>query len=161
MQESVQRIRTRAPSLRYSLVLPIYNEEEVLPRLVERISALTAKLDGDTEVIFVDDGSSDRSVSYLRGMVAAEPSFRLIELSRNFGHQIAISAGMEAASGEAVIVMDADLQDPPEVVLDLVAKWKDGFEIVYARRVSRKGETLFKRVTASLFYRLLERMTPV
>ncbi|WP_245459009.1 glycosyltransferase [Mesorhizobium sp. M1A.F.Ca.IN.022.06.1.1] len=113
MQESVQRIRTRAPSLRYSLVLPIYNEEEVLPRLVERISALTAKLDGDTEVIFVDDGSSDRSVSYLRGMVAAEPSFRLIELSRNFGHQIAISAGMEAASGEAVIVMDADLQDPP------------------------------------------------
>lgn len=161
MQESVQRIRTRAPSLRYSLVLPIYNEEEVLPRLVERISALTAKLDGDTEVIFVDDGSSDRSVSYLRGMVAAEPSFRLIELSRNFGHQIAISAGMEAASGEAVIVMDADLQDPPEVVLDLVAKWKDGFEIVYARRVSRKGETWFKRVTASLFYRLLERMTPV
>ncbi|RUW66833.1 glycosyltransferase, partial [Mesorhizobium sp. M1E.F.Ca.ET.063.01.1.1] len=124
-------------------------------------SALIAKLDGEAEVIFVDDGSSDRSVSYLRRMVAAEPSFRLIELSRNFGHQIAITAGMEAAAGEAVIVMDADLQDPPEVVLDLVAKWKEGFEIVYARRVRREGETWFKRFTASLFYRLLERMTPV
>lgn len=164
MRDSViQGIRTRAnvPSPRYSLVLPIYNEEEVLPLLVERISALIGRLDGETEVIFVDDGSRDRSALYLRRMVAAEPSFRLIELSRNFGHQIAITAGMEAATGEAVIVMDADLQDPPEVVLDLVAKWKDGFEIVYARRVRREGESWFKRFSASLFYRVLEKMTPV
>ncbi|TGQ03230.1 glycosyltransferase, partial [Mesorhizobium sp. M00.F.Ca.ET.217.01.1.1] len=92
-------------------------------------------------------------------MVAAEPRFRLIELSRNFGHQIAITAGMEAAAGEAIIVMDADLQDPPEVVLDLVAKWKEGFEIVYARRTRREGESWFKRMSASLFYRVLEKMT--
>ncbi|MER8974203.1 MULTISPECIES: glycosyltransferase family 2 protein [unclassified Mesorhizobium] len=148
-------------SPRYSLVLPIYNEEQVLPRLVERIRSLIRRLDGETEAIFVDDGSHDGSVKYLRSVIAAEPRFRLIELSRNFGHQIAITAGMDAAAGDAVIVMDADLQDPPEVVLDLVAKWKEGFEIVYARRVKREGESWFKRLTASLFYRLLEKMTPV
>jgi dolichol-phosphate mannosyltransferase len=142
-------------------VIPICNEEEVLPRLIGRIKLLLRRLDGEAEVIFVDDGSEDGSVGYLREMIAAEPGFRLVELSRNFGHQIAITAGMEAARGDAVIVMDADLQDPPEVVLDLVAKWKEGFEIVYARRVSRQGETWFKRFTARLFYRLLERMTPV
>jgi dolichol-phosphate mannosyltransferase len=146
---------------RYSLVIPICNEEEVLPRLIGRIKLLLRRLDGEAEVIFVDDGSKDGSVGYLREMIAAETSFRLVELSRNFGHQIAITAGMEAAKGDAVIVMDADLQDPPEVVLDLVAKWKEGFEIVYARRISRQGETWFKRFTARLFYRLLERMTPV
>jgi dolichol-phosphate mannosyltransferase len=146
---------------RYSLVIPICDEEEVLPRLVGRIKLLLRRLDGEAEVIFVDDGSRDGGVGYLREMVAAEPGFRLVELSRNFGHQIAITAGMEAARGDAVIVMDADLQDPPEVVLDLVAKWKEGFEIVYARRISRQGETWFKRFTARLFYRLLERMTTV
>lgn len=146
---------------RYSLVIPIYNEVEVLPRLVARIRSLLAELDGEAEVIFVDDGSKDGSVDHLRQAVAAEPHFRLIELSRNFGHQIAITAGMDVARGDAVIVMDADLQDPPEVVLDLVAKWKEGYEIVYARRVARKGETWFKRFTASLFYRLMEKMTSV
>jgi glycosyltransferase involved in cell wall biosynthesis len=146
---------------RYSLVIPIYNEEEVLPRLIGRIKLLLRRLDGAAEVIFIDDGSQDGSVSYLRQVIAADSGFRLIELSRNFGHQIAITAGMDAARGEAVIVMDADLQDPPEVVLDLVAKWKEGFEIVCARRVSRQGETWFKRFTARLFYRLLRRMTTV
>ncbi|AZO48828.1 MAG: glycosyltransferase family 2 protein [Mesorhizobium sp.] len=159
MQGIRTRVNVQCP--RYSLVLPIYNEEEVLPRLVERINLLVDQLDAETEVIFVDDGSLDGSVKYLRRVVAAEPSFRLIEFSRNFGHQIAITAGMEAAAGEAVIVMDADLQDPPEVVLDLVAKWKEGFEIVYARRTRRQGESWFKRLSASLFYRLLEKMTPV
>ncbi|WP_338001460.1 glycosyltransferase family 2 protein [Aminobacter anthyllidis] len=160
---SIQSIRAkrRVASPRYSLVIPIYNEEEVLPKLVERIRTLLCQLDGESEAIFVDDGSHDKSAELLRNMVAVEPRFRLIELSRNFGHQIAITAGMNAATGDAVIVMDADLQDPPEVVLDLVAKWKEGFEIVYARRVKREGESLFKRITASLFYRLLERMTSV
>jgi dolichol-phosphate mannosyltransferase len=142
-------------------VIPICNEEEVLPRLIGRIKLLLRRLDGDAEVICIDDGSRDGSVSYLRQVIAAESGFRLIELSRNFGHQIAITAGMDAARGEAVIVMDADLQDPPEVVLDLVAKWKEGYEIVCARRVSRQGETWFKRFTARLFYRLLRRMTTV
>ncbi|WP_353645476.1 glycosyltransferase family 2 protein [Mesorhizobium sp. WSM2239] len=146
---------------RYSLVIPICNEEEVLPRLIGRIKLLLHRLDGDAEVIFIDDGSRDGSVNCLREVIAAESGFRLIELSRNFGHQIAITAGMDAAKGDAVIVMDADLQDPPEVVLDLVAKWKEGFEIVCARRVSRQGETWFKRFTARVFYRLLRRMTTV
>jgi glycosyltransferase involved in cell wall biosynthesis len=145
----------------YSLVIPIFNEEAVLPLLVRRIAMLLDVLDANAEAIFVDDGSSDTSVIYLRGMVAQEPRFRLIELSRNFGHQIAISAGMDAAVGEAVIVMDADLQDPPEIVLDLIAKWKEGYEIVHARRIKRDGDTLFKRVTANLFYRFLEKMTSV
>ena len=148
-------------SPRYSLVIPICNEEEVLPRLIARIRSLLRQLDAEAEVIFVDDGSRDGSVRYLRAMIATGPGFRLIELSRNFGHQIAITAGMDAARGEAVIVMDADLQDPPEIVLDLVAKWKQGFEIVYGQRLSRQGETWFKRVTARLFYRLLEWMAPV
>ncbi|TIU18505.1 MAG: glycosyltransferase, partial [Mesorhizobium sp.] len=129
MRDSViQNIRTAVTVSppRYSLVLPIYNEEQVLPRLIERISWLVGRLDGETEAIFVDDGSLDGSVEYLRNVLAVEPRFRLIELSRNFGHQVAITAGMDAAAGDAVIVMDADLQDPPEVVLDLVAKWKEG-----------------------------------
>ncbi|WP_246688512.1 MULTISPECIES: glycosyltransferase family 2 protein [unclassified Mesorhizobium] len=149
----------RAPV--YSLVIPIFNEEAVLPLLVRRITALLDKFDAGAEAIFVDDGSQDTSVIFLRGMAATDQRFRLIELSRNFGHQIAITAGMDAAAGEAVIVMDADLQDPPEVVLDLVAKWKEGYEIVYARRTKREGETLFKRASASLFYRALEQMTSV
>lgn len=146
---------------RYSLILPIFNEEAVLPLLVRRLRQLVEKLDAPAEIIFVDDGSRDTSAIFLRGLAASEPNVRLIELSRNFGHQIAITAGMDAARGEAVIVMDADLQDPPEVVLDLIAKWKEGYEIVYARRVRREGETLFKRVSASVFYRLLNKMTAV
>ncbi len=150
-----------AASPTYSLVIPIYNEEAVLPLLVRRIGGLLDRLDGAAEAVFVDDGSRDTSAIFLRAMSERDRRFRLIELSRNFGHQIAITAGMDAAAGDAVIVMDADLQDPPEVVLDLVAKWKEGYEIVYARRVRRDGETLFKRLTANLYYRLLRSMTSV
>ncbi len=145
----------------YSLVIPIYNEEAVLPLLVRRIGWLLDALDGEAEAIFIDDGSKDTSAIFLRGMAERDRRFRLIELSRNFGHQIAITAGMDAARGEAVIVMDADLQDPPEVVLDLVAKWREGFDIVYARRLKRVGETRFKRLTAAAYYRVLSAMTSV
>ena len=145
----------------YSLVLPIFNEEAVLPLLSRRIAELLDELDGPSEAIFVDDGSSDTSVIYLREMAKQDERFRLIELSRNFGHQIAITAGMDAATGDAVIVMDADLQDPPEVVFSLIEKWKEGFEIVYAKRVKRDGETQFKKLTANLYYRILNRMTSV
>jgi polyisoprenyl-phosphate glycosyltransferase len=147
--------------VRYSLVIPIYNEEAVLPLLVPRIRALLDRLEGSSEAIFVDDGSIDTSAIWMREMAAMEPRFRLIELSRNFGHQVAITAGMDAARGDAVVVMDADLQDPPDLVLDLVAKWREGFEIVYAKRVRRDGETRFKRFSASLFYRLLAKLTSV
>lgn len=145
----------------YSLVIPIYNEEAVLPLLVKRIKELVAKIDEPVEVIFVDDGSRDASVPYLRFAAGECRNFRVLELSRNFGHQVAITAGMDVARGQAVVVMDADLQDPPEVVLELIAKWKEGFEIVYARRIKREGETAFKRITANLYYRTLEKMTSV
>ncbi len=158
-QKNVQRGAADRPT--YSLVLPIFNEEAVLPILSKRITELLDNLDGPCEAIFVDDGSSDTSVIYLRELVRQDKRFKLIELSRNFGHQIAITAGMDAAAGDAVIVMDADLQDPPEVVFDLIAKWKEGFEIVYAKRIRREGETWFKKASANLFCRLLDRMTSV
>ena len=145
----------------YSLVIPIYNEEAVLPILLHRLDRLLERLDGAAEVIIVDDGSRDGGGIVAAGRAQDDPRYRYLALSRNFGHQIAISAGMDVAAGDAVIVMDADLQDPPEVVLDLIARWKEGFEIVYARRLSRDGESGLKRWTASLFYRFLRLVTAV
>jgi dolichol-phosphate mannosyltransferase len=147
--------------IRYSIVIPIFNEEAVLPILLRRIDALMDSLDGPAETIFVDDGSSDTSSIVLRAKAKDDPRCRYIGLSRNFGHQTAITAGMDAASGDAVVVMDADLQDPPEVVLGLIERWKEGFDIVYARRVTREGESGFKRLSARLFYRLLGRLASV
>jgi dolichol-phosphate mannosyltransferase len=145
----------------YSLVLPIFNEEAVIPLLMKRLDDLMGKFDAPAEVIFVDDGSKDTGPIVLEAKARADQRYRFVKLSRNFGHQIAITTGMERARGQAVIVMDADLQDPPEVVLDMVAKWKEGFEIVYAQRLTRDGETAFKRVTADLFYRLIARLSEV
>lgn len=147
--------------VRYSLVIPIYNEQAVLPMLLRRIDVLLDELDGPAEAIFVDDGSADTSPIILEAKAKDDPRYRFIRLTRNFGHQIAITAGMEAASGDAVVVMDADLQDPPEVVLQLAERWKEGFDIVYARRLSREGEGAFKRVTATVFYKLLGRLSSV
>ncbi|MCC7348116.1 MAG: glycosyltransferase family 2 protein [Variibacter sp.] len=150
-----------AGGVRYSLVLPIYNEQPVLPLLLARVDALLGDLDAPAEAIFVDDGSADASAALLEQKVKADPRYRLIKLTRNFGHQIAITAGMAAASGEAVIVMDADLQDPPEVVPQLIARWQEGYDIVYARRLSREGEGAFKRFTAAVFYKFLEKLSHV
>jgi polyisoprenyl-phosphate glycosyltransferase len=148
-------------SIRYSLVIPVFNEEAVLPVLLRRLDLVLSRLDGPAEAIFVDDGSSDSSSIVLRALATRDPRYRYIGLSRNFGHQIAITAGMDAAQGEAIIVMDADLQDPPEVIEQLIAKWQEGNDIVHARRLSRDGESRFKRATAHLFYRLLGRMSSV
>jgi polyisoprenyl-phosphate glycosyltransferase len=146
---------------RYSIVVPVFNEQAVLPVLLRRLDTLMAGLDGVTETIFVDDGSSDTSSIILRAKAKDDPRYRFIGLSRNFGHQIAITAGMDAASGDAVIVMDADLQDPPEIVGQMIEKWKEGYEVVYGRRLSREGESAFKQWTASLFYKLLGRLSTV
>ena len=154
-------IHREAGRPRYSLVIPVFNEEAILPVLLRRIDRLMDQLDGPAEAIFVDDGSRDTSGIVLAAKARDDARYRYIALARNFGHQIAITAGMEAAAGDAVVVMDADLQDPPEVVLDLVAKWQEGFEVVYARRVTRSGESRFKRWSAALFYRLLRRLTSV
>jgi dolichol-phosphate mannosyltransferase len=145
----------------YSFVLPIFNEEAVIPLLLKRLDDLFARLDQPAEVIFVDDGSRDTSPIVLEAKARSDARYRFIKLSRNFGHQIAITTGMEHAAGDAVIVMDADLQDPPEVVLEMIEKWRQGFEIVYAERLTREGESVFKRLTADLFYRLIARLGEV
>lgn len=148
-------------AVRYSIVIPIFNEEAVLPILLRRIDALMDKLDAPAETIFVDDGSTDCSSIVLEAKARDDHRCRYIGLTRNFGHQIAITAGMDAANGDAVVVMDGDLQDPPEVVLDMIAKWKEGNHIVYGRRLEREGEGAFKRWTAGLFYRLLGRLSAI
>lgn len=145
----------------FSLVIPIFNEEAVLPLLLKRIDELLSQIAEPTEVIFVDDGSRDTSGIVLAARARSDGRIRYIALSRNFGHQIAISAGMDAASGQAVIVMDADLQDPPEVVHELIRQWREGYEIVHARRKTRQGESRFKLWTAALFYRGLRLLTSV
>jgi dolichol-phosphate mannosyltransferase len=142
----------------YSLVVPIFNEEAVIPILLKRVDALLEALDAEGEVIVVDDGSDDTGAIVIEAKARADKRYRLIRLSRNFGHQIAITVGLDHAAGRAVIVMDADLQDPPEVVLEMIAKWKEGYDVVSAERASRQGESRFKRATADLFYRLMARL---
>ena len=142
-----------------SVVVPVYNEAQVLPVLYRRLTAALTALALPYEIVLVDDGSSDRSPEILRDLRREDARVRYITLSRNFGHQIAISAGLDHASGDCVIVMDADLQDPPETIGALVARWREGFDVVFAVRAQRRGESIFKRGTAALFYRLFRRMT--
>lgn len=138
-----------------SLVLPVYNEEPVLGELERRLKDFLSSVGVSHEVIFVDDGSKDRSREMLRGICQRNPEFKLVSLSRNFGHQLAITAGVDYACGEAVVVMDADLQDPPEIVSSMLEKFREGFDVVYAVRRKRAGESWFKLATAAMFYRLL------
>lgn len=145
----------------YSFILPVFNEEEVLPSLFDRLFALADSLEGRAEFIFVDDGSTDSSIDIILNERSNDSRVKALTFSRNFGHQIAITAGMDLAQGQAIIVMDADLQDSPEIVLKMVQKWQQGYEVVYAKRLSRDGETAFKKITATVFYRLLNRMTQV
>jgi glycosyltransferase involved in cell wall biosynthesis len=147
--------------IRYSIVVPVFNEEAVLPILLRRLDILMDALDGAAEAIFVDDASTDCSSIVLHAKAKDDPRYRYIRLSRNFGHQVAITAGMDAAAGDAVIVMDADLQDPPEVVGEMIARWREGYDVVYGKRISREGDSKFKRWTASAFYRLLAKLSSV
>lgn len=148
---------SRAPT--YSFVIPVFNEADGLEELHRRLTALAVKLDGPSEFILIDDGSGDESYGKMQALRADDPRYRLIQLSRNFGHQIAVTAGIDAAAGEAVVILDADLQDPPEAVLEMAKRWREGYEVVYAVRRHRKGESAFKRFTAQCFYRLLRRLT--
>lgn len=147
------------PNPTYSIVVPIFNEEESIPELFRRMMAVLDSLDGPSELILVNDGSRDRSLELLRDLPSRDPRVKVLSFSRNFGHQMAITAGIDYALGDAVVVIDADLQDPPEVILDLAKAWRAGAELVYAQRSERKGETFFKRFTASFFYRLISSMT--
>jgi glycosyltransferase involved in cell wall biosynthesis len=145
----------------YSLVVPAFNEEGVIAELAARLAAVMDALDEEAEAILVDDGSTDRTFELMREAAEADPRFRVVRLSRNFGHQVALTAGVDASAGDAVVVLDADLQDPPEVVLQLAARWREGFDVVYAVRDVRDGETPFKRVTAAAFYRAFNRISEV
>ncbi|MCS7243034.1 MAG: glycosyltransferase family 2 protein [Candidatus Caldatribacterium sp.] len=147
--------------VRLSVVVPVFNEEEVLPETYRRLTEVMEGLALPYEIVFVDDGSKDQSPRLLDELARRDPRVRVIHFSRNFGHQAAITAGLDYARGEAVVVIDADLQDPPEVIPEMVAKWQEGYEVVYGQRVRREGETLFKRLTASFFYRLLRFMTDI
>jgi polyisoprenyl-phosphate glycosyltransferase len=145
----------------YSFVIPVFNEREALLPLYERLLPTLEQLDGTAEVILVDDGSEDDSFDQMMELSLKDERFKVLQLSRNFGHQTAITAGLDFAAGNAVVVMDADLQDPPEMVLTMAQRWREGFDVVYAVRRERHGENRFKRFSAATFYRILRRLTDV
>jgi polyisoprenyl-phosphate glycosyltransferase len=142
-----------------TIVIPVYNEAEVLPTLYDRLTRVLEGLVESYEIIFVNDGSQDDSALFLRDFQARDARVKFLNFSRNFGHQIAITAGLDYSSGQAVVVMDADLQDPPEVIPRLIEQWRKGYDIVFAVRAKRQGEGFFKRATAAIFYRLFRCMT--
>ncbi len=145
----------------FSIIAPIYNEFENIPELVKRIHEVMDSTNQPWELVMVDDGSSDGSTDLIRELVAKDDAIRQVIFARNFGHQIAVTAGLDYSRGDAVVIIDADLQDPPEVILELITNWREGYEVVYAVRSEREGETWFKEFTASLFYRMIYRITDV
>jgi len=149
------------PSIQYSIVVPVYNEEAVIHETYRRLTEVMRSAGESYELLFVNDGSRDQTADIIKGFSEKDPSVILLDFSRNFGHQIAITAGMDYSRGKAVVVIDADLQDPPELILEMIEKWKQGYDVVYAKRTKRKGETVFKKYTAKLFYRFLRSMTDV
>jgi dolichol-phosphate mannosyltransferase len=144
-----------------SIITPIFNEAKIIPELYRRVKEVMDSTGQTWELIMVDDGSTDGSADLVCQLGAQDKCIRPVIFARNFGHQLAVTAGLDYSRGKAVVIMDADLQDPPEVVLELLAKWQEGYEVVYAVRAHREGETAFKLLTASLFYRLIARMTDV
>ncbi len=144
-----------------SIVAPIYNETGNIPELYRRVKNMMESLGESWELLMVDDGSTDGSTDMIRELHQQDPRVRPVIFARNFGHQIAVTAGLDYARGRAVVIIDSDLQDPPEVIPDLVEKWRAGYEVVYAVRAEREGESWFKKLTASLFYRLIYRITDV
>ena len=147
--------------IRYSIVAPCYNEEKSLPELYRRIKEVMDQTGEPWELVLINDGSADRTAELMHELHAADARIHYIDFARNFGHQIAVTAGMDYAQGEAVVLIDADLQDPPELILEMIEKWKEGYQVVYAVRSERKGESWFKLVTAKVFYRLIFRITEV
>ena len=144
-----------------SIVIPIYNEQEGIPELYNRLRESVEKISSDYEMIFVNDGSKDNSLAELIRLSQQDSRVFYIQFSRNFGHQIAVTAGLDRCKGQSVVIIDGDLQDPPELIVDLYNKHKEGFDVVYAARRKRKGEGLFKKITAKLFYRIMKRITSI
>lgn len=147
--------------MKYSVIAPIYNEVENIPELTRRVRAVMEQTSEAWELLLVDDGSTDGSTEQIQQLAEKDPRVVAVIFARNFGHQIAVTAGLDYSRGEAVIIIDADLQDPPEIMLDLIAKWREGYQVVYAVRSKREGESWFKLFTAAAFYRVIQRITDV
>ena len=143
----------------YSVIIPAYNEEDVLEESYRRLKQTADTFDGPYELIFINDGSKDKTYEILDKIAGQDKNVKVIHFSRNFGHQIAVSAGMDHAQGDAIVIIDCDLQDPPEVIPQMIEKWHEGYEVVYGKRLKREGETIFKKFTAFCFYRTLNAMS--
>ena len=148
-------MRPPLSTTKLTLVAPCYNEEQVLPEFVARVTAVCAKLGCEYELVLINDGSRDHTHAVALRLAQDDPHLRVISFIRNFGHQAAVTAGLDLAVGDAVVLIDSDLQDPPEVIVDMFARWRDGADVVYGQRRTREGESVFKLLTAKLFYRLL------
>lgn len=146
---------------KYSLIIPIYNEEETIPELYRRVSDVMDSLDDSVELILINDGSGDRSLNLMRELQERDARVCYISFARNFGHQAAVTAGLNFARGQVIVVLDADLQDPPELIPKMIESWQAGYHVVYAQRTKRKKESWFKRLTAYVFYRLLQQLADV
>lgn len=149
------------PRAGLSVLVPVYNEEQVLPEFHRRLGAVLDALPVPSEIVYVNDGSSDGTVACLHRLRAADARVAIVDLTRNFGKELALTAGLDHADGDAVVIIDADLQDPPELIPELVAGWQNGYDVVYAKRTSRQGETFLKRFTSYGFYRVVQRMTRI
>lgn len=144
-----------------SVIVPMYNEEAVIPETYRRLTDVMTRFGESYEIIFINDGSRDKTREMISELCKNDYHIKLVDFARNFGHQIAITAGMDYAAGECMVIIDGDLQDPPELIPEMVKKWRTGFEVVYGKRISRSGETFFKKFTAKAFYRILHRLTDV
>ncbi|MCM3787237.1 glycosyltransferase family 2 protein [Domibacillus indicus] len=161
MTGAVYMFMKEREDMKYSIIIPVYNEELVIRETYSRLKTVMDQADGSYELLFVNDGSQDATIDILKEIAVQDRHVKYLDFSRNFGHQIAITAGMDHAAGSAIVVIDADLQDPPELILDMIEKWKEGYDVVYAKRTKRKGETFFKKQTAKMFYRLLRASTDI
>lgn len=158
---AMTRLKDPGPGRLVSVVVPAYNEAGVLPGFHERLSAVLDTLDLASEVIYVNDGSADATLEVLHELRTCDGRVAVVDLSRNFGKEVAVTAGIDHAAGDAVVIIDADLQDPPEIIPDLVAGWREGYDVVYAQRRSRAGDTFLKRASANAFYRVMQRVGAV
>lgn len=147
--------------IRFTIIIPAYNEEEVIQESYRRLTRVMESTGESYELLFINDGSRDQTARIIDRIAQTDPNVRLLDFSRNFGHQIAITAGMDHARGDAIVIIDADLQDPPELIPQMIAKWQEGYEVVYAKRLQRKGESFFKKTTAAIFYRVLSTMAEI
>lgn len=152
--------QTNRKSKCLSIVVPCYNEEEVISETIKRLLDIEKDLGGiRLELLFVDDGSADRTRAIIAAKAHENSKIRLLSFSRNFGHQVAVTAGVDHATGDAIVLIDADLQDPPDVIIQMVGKWQEGYDVVYGQRIERQGESVFKKKTAELYYSILQKMS--